>query len=197
MSIGVSRSVRVIHNRYKTKLNSTQDFKPTFPRTPLTSSWGEHEGERPCTTVLYFPCIWCSSNDQKTPKSVCVRLWVGSDTSHLVRSPRPSNRHVNITATETTCQLRTPTNTTGRHARAWRGGDTSVTLSMNLSVCAGVVRTSYCLDWTQLKQEFGSIDMPLSSTSPRRGSVHVCTQNPNNAAAFECNTTHHTASCLR
>jgi len=139
MSIGVSRSVRVIHNRYESKLNSTQDFNLTFPWTPLTSSWGEHEGERPCTTVLYIPCIWCSSNNQENPpKSVCVRLWVGRDTSHLVWSPRPSNRHVNITATETTCQLRTPPNTTGWQTRAWRGGDTSLTLSMNLSVCAGV-----------------------------------------------------------
>jgi hypothetical protein len=75
--------------------------------------------------------------------SVGVRPTESVNWHHLARSARPSNRNVNITATETTCQPRTPPNTTGWPARAWRGGNTSLTLSMNLSVCAGVSENQF------------------------------------------------------
>lgn len=67
MSIWESRSVRITHKRYGTKLNSTQNFHPLFPRTLLIRSWGEHKGEHLRTTLLYIPRIWCSLNDQENP----------------------------------------------------------------------------------------------------------------------------------
>ena len=173
MSIGVSRSVRVIHNRYETKLNSTQDLHPTFPRTPVISSWGEPEGERPRTTVLYIPCIWCSLNDQHNPQSVCVRLWVDSETSHLARSARPSNRNINIMQPKRRVNhVHHRTRPDGKQGRDEAAIHPSFFRRTFRSVQV-LVTTSSCLDWTQFKQEFGSSDIPLSSSSPLRVSVHV------------------------